>query len=215
MKLESRRSSLELVLLGMLFEEPMHAYRMRKLISQRGMDKVVAVRHKASVNQALHRLCRQGLIQTHETGPTEGRKDRVFYAISDLGREIAMAHLPRLLGTVDGGFTEFPAAVSVLTSLAPDVARTQFQIRADAIGKELSLLDAEHYEAQDLLHVVLLKYRRALLAAEHTWVRTIIADLSNGLPLWGGGREQTNVAALPVQCLAPDLNNGGDTSRGS
>jgi hypothetical protein len=58
MRVDSGRSPLGVILLGMLFEAPMHAYRMQKLIKQRGVDKVVNVRRLASVYQALEQLLR-------------------------------------------------------------------------------------------------------------------------------------------------------------
>src|ERR1700674_5759945 len=77
MKTQARFSSLGLIILGMLFEEPMHAYRMQKLIKQRGKDKVVNVRQRASVYQTLDRLLRLSLIEVRETVQTESHPDRI------------------------------------------------------------------------------------------------------------------------------------------
>ena len=204
MKAESRRSSLELILLSMLIEEPMHAYGMQKLIKQRGMDHIVNVRHRASIYQTLERLRRLGLIEMQEIARVEGQRDRLVYAITDHGREIAVARLPRILETVDAGFPDFLAAVSLLTSLAPDDAKRQFELRADALGRELSRLDAKRLEASEFPQAFLVEYRRASLAAEHTWIQSVIADLSSGLSAWDS-REHKNVVVSPMQDLAQDL----------
>jgi DNA-binding PadR family transcriptional regulator len=207
MKAESRRSSLELILLGLLFEEPMHAYRMQKLIRQRGMDNIVNVRHRTSIYQTLERLRSLGLIEIQEMVGSEGQKRRLVYAITDHGREIAVAWLPKILTTVGAGFPAFPAAVSLLTLLAPDDAKRQFELRADAVGKELCRLDAEKLEASDFPQAFLVEYRRALLAAEHIWIQTVITDLSNGLSAWDGRRHKS-VAIYSAQDLAQDLDRG-------
>jgi len=165
----------------MLLEEPMHAYRMQKLIKQRGKDKVVNVRQRASVYQALNRLLRLGLIEVQETVQTESYPDRIVYVITNRGRDTAKAWLHEMLTTVDADFPEFPAAVSVLTMLTPDDARKQFEIRADAVRKELGKL-----EAGELPRLFLLEdaYRSALLEAELTWLESVLADLGSGSLTW-------------------------------
>jgi DNA-binding PadR family transcriptional regulator len=186
MKIEARRSSLGLIILGMLIEQPMHAYRMQKLIKERGKDKVVNVRQRASVYQTLERLLRLGLIEIGETVQTESHPDRIVYVITDRGRDTAKTWLREMLTTVGADFPEFPAAVSVLVMLTPDDARQQFEIRADAVRKELNKLDAEKREAGELPRLFLLEdaYRAALLEAELTWLQAVIADLGNGSLTW-------------------------------
>jgi DNA-binding PadR family transcriptional regulator len=186
MKTQARFSSLGLVILGMLFEEPMHAYRMQKLIKQRGKDKVVNVRQRASVYQTLNRLLRLSLIEIRETVQTESHPDRIVYAITDQGRDTAKAWLREMLTSVGSNFPEFPAAISVLPLLTPEDAQEQFEIRAEAVRHELSKLDAEKREAGELPPLFLLEdaYRTALLEAELTWLQSVIADLGSSSLAW-------------------------------
>jgi len=186
MKTEARRSPLGLMILGMLLEGPMHAYRMQKLIKQRGKDKVVNVRQRASVYQTLERLLRLRLIEIRETVQTESHPDRIVYAITDRGRDTAKNWLREMLTTVGADFPEFPAAVSVLTMLAPGDARKQFEIRADAVRVELSKLETEKRDAGELPRLFLLEdaYRTALLEAELAWLEAVIADLGSGSLAW-------------------------------
>jgi DNA-binding PadR family transcriptional regulator len=185
MPAERRRSSLGLILLGLLFEEPMHAYRMQKLIKERGQDKVVNVRQRASVYQTLERLLRRGLIQIRETVQTESHPDRIVYAITNQGRDMAASWLREMLANVGSDFPEFPAAVSVLTMLTPDDARKQLEIRADAVRKELSKLDSEKRKADELHRLSLLEdaYRTAVLEAELVWLQSVISDLATESPM--------------------------------
>jgi DNA-binding PadR family transcriptional regulator len=183
-EIKSRRSALDVILLGMLFEEPMYAYRMQKLIKLRGMDVVVNVRHMASIYQTLARLLCFGLIGIHETAQADASRKRTVYEITDRGREIMVAWLPRMVTIVAAGSPEFPTAVSVLTWLSRDVALLQFRLRAEALRKELSRLDAESLDTREIPGRILLGYRTAMLAAEHAWIQTLIADLSNGAGVW-------------------------------
>ena len=107
-------SSLGLIILSMLVEAPMHAYRMQKLIRDRGKDKVVNVRQRTSIHQTLERLRRMGLIQVQNTLKSDdGRPDRTVYEITPDGRSAANDWLGRMLTTISPEFPDFPAAVSV------------------------------------------------------------------------------------------------------
>jgi DNA-binding PadR family transcriptional regulator len=66
MQTKPRRSSLGLMILCILSEEPAHPYRVQKLIRERGKDRVVNVRQRGSVYQTLGRLERLGLIEVQE-----------------------------------------------------------------------------------------------------------------------------------------------------
>jgi len=76
-------SSLGLIVLWLLVARPMHVYGMQKLIETFGKDKVVNVRSRASLYQALERLVRNDLAEVHETVRSEGYSDRVVYAVTD------------------------------------------------------------------------------------------------------------------------------------
>jgi DNA-binding PadR family transcriptional regulator len=62
-----RRSPLALAILALLYEEPMHPYRMQQLIKERAKDEVINVRLRASLYQTISRLLRDGLIAVQET----------------------------------------------------------------------------------------------------------------------------------------------------
>ncbi len=186
MNREARRSSLGLILLALLVEEPMHAYRMQKLIKERGKDKVVNVRQRASVYQTLGRLLRLGLIEISGKVQTGSHPDRIVYSITDRGRDTAKLWLREMLTAFGADFPEFPAAVSVLMLLTPGEAQKQFEIRADAIRNELAKLEAEKRAAGELPRLFLLEdsYRTALLEAELTWLQGVVADLGSGSLIW-------------------------------
>jgi DNA-binding PadR family transcriptional regulator len=170
----------------MLFEQPQHAYRMQKLLESQGKDRVVNVRSRASLYQTIERLHRLGLVEVHETVRSESHPDRVVYAITDAGRATAREWLREMLRSTGDEFPEFITAVSVLFGLAPEDAAEQLTRRADRLAAQLA--DAEHEltSTPGLPRLFLLEeeYRRAVLAAELTWVRGVVDDIRAGRLTW-------------------------------
>jgi DNA-binding PadR family transcriptional regulator len=181
-----QRSPLGLIVLGNLIEAPMHTYRMQKLIEQRGKDRVVNVRARASLYQTIDRLVRLGLVEVRETVRGEARPDRTVYAITDAGRETAAEWLREMLSTTSGEYPEFIAAVSVMMLLEPDDARAQLELRAERLAAALADTESEMASVPDLPRLFLLEeeYRRAVLETELAWVRGVIADLREGRLTW-------------------------------
>ncbi|HET7170455.1 MAG TPA: PadR family transcriptional regulator [Gaiellales bacterium] len=179
-------SSLGLIVLWLLVARPMHVYGMQKLIETFGKDKVVNVRSRASLYQALERLVRNGLVEVRETVRSEGYPDRVVYAVTDAGRAAAGEWLRDMLRTTGADYPEFLAAVSVLFGLAPADARAQLEERAGRLAAELAATEAVFAANPDLPRLFLLEeeYRRAVLTAELDWVRSVVRDLDAGTLTW-------------------------------
>ncbi|MEV0310708.1 PadR family transcriptional regulator [Nonomuraea fuscirosea] len=179
MKATGQRSTLGLIVLGLLAEEPMHAYRMQQLIRQRGKDRVVNVRARQSLYQVVERLLRLGLIAVRETVPGGSHPDRVVYAITEAGRETATEWQRQMLSLGRDPFPEFVAAVSMLMALPPDDARRQLERRIELLAADLAETEAVLAASDGLPRLFLLdeEYRRALLTAELAWVRSVVTDL--------------------------------------
>ena len=178
----TQRSTLGLIVLWQLFEGPKHVYGIQKLLEQQGKDRVVNVRARASLYQTLERLMRLGLVEVQETVRREGYPDRIVYAITDAGREAAREWLREMLRTTGGEYPDFIAAVSILFGLAPDDARAQLEQRAESLAAELADAEAQLEGNPALPRLFLLEeeYRQAVLQAELSWLRGVIADLEKG-----------------------------------
>jgi DNA-binding PadR family transcriptional regulator len=181
------RSSLGLLVLWQLFQEPMHVYRMQKLFEAEGKGRIVNVRARASLYQAIERLVRHGLAEVAETVQIEGYPDRTVYAITDAGREMARQWLREMLSNTEGEFPEFVAAVSILFALSPQEAQAELERRAEKLTA--ALREAEGARAKSppgLPRLFLLEdeYRAAVLTAELAWVRGVIDDLRAGRLTW-------------------------------
>ena len=81
------------------------------------------VRSRASLYQAIERLMRLGLVEVSRPCAFAGYPDRIVYAITDPGREVAREWLRAMLRDTGDAFPEFVAALSLLFGLPPDDAR--------------------------------------------------------------------------------------------
>jgi DNA-binding PadR family transcriptional regulator len=182
-----RRSPLALVVLSMLYEEPMHPYRMQQLIKARGKDEVVNVRQRASIYQTIERLLRDGLISVRETERDENWPERTVYQLTEAGRRTIPAWMRDMLARPAKDFPEFPAALSFMFLLAPDDAATQLEARAAGLEHELARIGttmAATTEFLPRLFVIEDEYRTALLRAELSWIRSLASELRDGWLSW-------------------------------
>ena len=180
-------SSLGLIVLWQLFDEPMHAYRMQKLMEAQGKDRVVNVRSRASLYQTIERLERLGLVEVAETVRQDGYPDRVVYAITEDGRQVARQWLREMLSDTGGQYPEFIAALSILFGLPVEDAREQLELRAQGIAAQLAEAESGLRNAPPGLPRLFLleeEYRTAILRAELDWLRGVIADLESGRITW-------------------------------
>jgi DNA-binding PadR family transcriptional regulator len=180
------RSALGLAVLGILAEEPMHAYRIQQVIQQRGKDRVVNVRQRARIYQAIERLLALDLISVRSTTRAHNRPERTVYELTAQGRETARVWVREMLLTTGNEFPDFPVGVSFLSLLTPQDARQQLETRFDAITAELADIDRALRESGELPRLFLLEeeYRRAVLTAERAWVGSLVEDLRTGRMAW-------------------------------
>jgi DNA-binding PadR family transcriptional regulator len=181
-----QRSALGLIVLWLLYREPLHVYGMQKLIEHQAKDRVVNVRSRANLYQTLERLMRLGLVAVRETVRNEGLPDRIVYAITEAGRETARAWLQAMLESTGGEYPEFIAAVSVLFGLAPEEAAAALELRAERLAAQLADTEAALTATPHVPRLFLLEeeYRKAVLAAELGWVRGVIDDIRAGRLTW-------------------------------
>src|SRR5205085_2690185 len=115
-----------------------------------------------------------GLVEVSETVRVEGYPDRVVYAITDAGREVAREWLREMLRSTDPDYPEFIAALSVVFGLPPEQAQAELEQRAERLERVLAETTSELAAAPPelpRLFVLEEEYRKALLEAEMTWLR--------------------------------------------
>jgi DNA-binding PadR family transcriptional regulator len=183
----TRRSPLALAVLALLYEAPMHPYRMQQLIKQRGKDEVINVRQRASLYQTIERLQRTGLVEVQGTARAEKWPERTVYALTEAGRQTVQSWLRAMLATPAREFPEFPAALAFLPLLTPADALHQLEARAAALQAELRRIEwALQVEAAGLPRLFLLEeeYVHTQIAAELGWVQALVDDLRSGALTW-------------------------------
>ncbi|MEV1143594.1 helix-turn-helix transcriptional regulator [Micromonospora sp. NPDC049799] len=182
-----RRSPLAMMVLALLVEEPMHAYRMQQLIRDRDKLDVVNVAQRNSIYQTVERLRREELVRVSHTARDERRPERTVYELTPDGRRTLDAWLADALAAPAREFPEFPAALSFLPILPPAEAARQLDRRAELLAARLREREAV-LAAIDLPRLFLVEdeYRLTVLRAELEWVRALVADLRAGTLTWDG-----------------------------
>jgi len=183
----TRSSPLATVLLALLLEEPMHAYRMRQLIRERSKNSVVNVIRTNSVYQSVDRLRRDGLVRVHKTQRSTGRPDRTIYEITEHGRATLQQWLDAMLSTPAREFPEFPAALATISATTPANALHQLRQRAAALTDVITQAEAEltaAVESVPRLFLIEDEYRIAIYRTELHWIRSIINDIEAGKLTW-------------------------------
>jgi DNA-binding PadR family transcriptional regulator len=202
------RSPLGLIVLWQLFQGPMHVYRMQKMFETQGKDRVVNLRSRASLYQTIERLESHGLVEVFETRREEGYPDRVLYAITDAGREVARQWLREMLHTTAGEYPEFIAALSILFGLYPDDARAELELRVENLQAALDVAEEGLAAAETGLPRLFLleeEYRKTVLEAELSWLRGVIEDLRTGRLTWSEEWLQELAAEfLPAEDQQPE-----------
>lgn len=182
-----RRSPLAMALLGLLFESPMHPYRMQQLIKERGKDRVINVSRRSSLYQTINQLEKAGLIRVRDTQREEKRPERTRYELTDKGRGTLLGWLREALATPLQEFPEFPAALSFMALLPPEDALRQLEAREATLVEKVAEIEADFSNGAGFLPRLFLleeEYLRNLLAAELNWLRSIIGDLRSGQITW-------------------------------
>jgi DNA-binding PadR family transcriptional regulator len=169
-----------LAVLSMLTEEPMHAYRMQRLIKERHKGDVVNVSQRNSVYQTIQRLVRDRLAEVASTERAQNRPERTTYRITDNGRAILAEWLRAMLSTPAQEYNEFPAALSFLPNLTQPDAINALTARIARLEEQLAALDAEITDVTSFLarlFAIESEYKHQVVAAELSYVRGLIEDL--------------------------------------
>ncbi|PTM58447.1 PadR family transcriptional regulator [Desmospora activa] len=182
-----QRSPLSLAVLALLYEEPMHPYRIQQLIKERGKDQVVNVQRRGSLYQTIKQLQRAELIEVQETLREENRPERTIYRLTHNGLQTALNWLREMLSTPAQEYPLFPAAISFLPLLTPADAQRQLELRVSALIAKKEQIESELQQYGDLLPRLFLlesEYLVITIEAELKWVRALIEDLRSGRITW-------------------------------
>jgi DNA-binding PadR family transcriptional regulator len=202
-----RPSPLALAVLSMLVPGPLHPYGIQRLLKHWGKDEVINVGQRANLYKTINRLHEAGLIAVRQTERDQQYPERTVYELTDEGRRKAPEWLAEMLATVRSEFPQFPAALSFAMGLPPEQIGEALERRAAVLRKSLAGLEQvlDRYSGM-LPRVTLLddEYRRAVIAAELTWIDGVAEDLRTGALTWSE-EELTRVATADLAALTGAL----------
>ena len=176
-----RTSKVEVVVLGLLAEEPLYGYDLIERFRTRSMGFWVEI-GKASVYQTLRRLERGGLISGRSQEGPEG-PDRRVYRITAGGRDHLKAGLSERVASLEPYETDGGLALGFVHLLSPSDARKAADERETAVR---DLLDASKTERARVaadkgpgrsVSTAMLQRQESLAKAELAWIKGFRSDL--------------------------------------
>ncbi len=171
---------LALAVLSCLIERPMHPYEISTTLRERGKEASIKLNY-GSLYSVVEALQKHGLIEALQTQRDGRRPERTVYAITDAGHTEFQDWLAELLSTPVKEFTSLEAGLSLMPGLPPDEAARLLDTRVARLQIEVAAVDAMHTTAREHglpdLFLVESLYRRAMLAAELEFVRTLTRDI--------------------------------------
>ena len=155
-----RAETLELAVLGLLHDGPVHGYELRKRLNlMLGWSRVFSY---GSLYPALKRMLRAGLIEETPTSTPASRRPRIVYAITEAG----LAEFQRLMSEVgptaweddnfDIRFAFFGRTEAEIRLRVLEGRRTRLEERLDRVQRQLDRTHAEvdRYSAELQRHGV-------------------------------------------------------------
>lgn len=176
-------SKVEVVVLGLLAEEPLYGYELLERFRSRSMGLWVEI-GKASVYQVLRRLEREALISGRaQEGPAG--PDRRVYRITRAGRDRLLAGLSERFASPGPYETEAGVAMGLAHLLSAAQARKAVDAREAAVRELLDAVKTERSRADraadraagQTVSNAMLDRQEALAKAELAWIQGFRAAL--------------------------------------
>ena len=170
---------------------PMHPYQIANVLRRTGKDRDMPIK-VGSLYTVVRNLERHGLIEATGSHRAGRRPERTEYAITDAGRAELRDWLRELVAVPGPEYPRFQAALSVLSTLHPDEAAESLQERLHALDDDIAArqIALAHSEGTRRLFLIEDEYALEMRRAEATWVRRLLAEISNGnFPDLAGWRE--------------------------
>jgi DNA-binding PadR family transcriptional regulator len=174
-------SKVEVVILGLLAEEPLYGYDLLERFRSRSMGFWVEV-GKASVYQALRRLEREGFVGGRAQEGSEG-PDRRVYRITRAGRARLVAGLAERAAALEPYETSGGLALGFAHLLSASDARRAVDAREAAVRDLLDAIRTERTRtagergAAPTVSLAMLDRQEAFAKAELAWIKTFRTTL--------------------------------------
>ena len=185
---QPRSSPLAMALLALLYEEPMHPYRMlcssrlprqrrdrqRSCPDEHSPDAGSSATFEPRGNLARPRMKKAGR-SAHVSDHASRSNESAFLATRDARR------------STQREFPQFPAALAFLALITPEDAVHHLQRRCKTLESEMRRLEKQLRDSNTTvprLFLVETEYARTMARCERDWTRALIEDLESGRLTW-------------------------------
>ncbi len=184
MPLDASRNSLVLPLLGLLVEQPSHAYDLTTRLRER-YGQLPATR--STVTSLLKALERAGLVVSRSPERMGNRPPRTAYQLTEAG--VADFRRKVEVGLRDGQVAsmDFIMAVAYVAVLQADHAASILGTRADRLDEELTAQQTQPDGVAEA-HMLEVAYWRTIVATESTWIRNLASRIRSHDISWPGAQ---------------------------
>jgi len=187
-KVERLISKIDLMILGLVLEKPMHGYEINQIIGSEEMQSWLDI-SRTSVYYALSRLKKQGFI-TEVVEKQHNKPDRSIFRITEAGRELFFNSLSQSLAEQERVFLEYNIGLFFINKLTKERAVEVLEKRKRFLKKWRSTLN-EHLkvtrngqEHPSTLRAVI-DHTLSFTESEVSWLDSFIESVT-GAPLEGG-----------------------------
>jgi DNA-binding PadR family transcriptional regulator len=171
--LDASRNSLVLPLLGLLVEQPSHAYDLAaRLTARYGHPSVT----RSTVTSLLKALERTGLVASGTPERVGNRPPRTVFELTEAGVADFRRKVEEGLRDSQVAAVDFTMAVAYAGILPAEHATAVLSARADRLDRELAALQANP-EGVAEVHMLEVAYWRTIVATEITWIRALVSRI--------------------------------------
>jgi DNA-binding PadR family transcriptional regulator len=171
--LDASRNSLVLPLLGLLVEQPSHAYDLASRLSARYGHLTVT---RSSVMSLLKALESKGLVVSHSPERVDNRPPRTVFELTDAGVADFRRRVEEGVRDSQVAAVDFIMAVAYVGILPAAHAMSILDTRADRLDEELAALPPDPGDVAEV-HMLEVAYWRAIVATEIAWIRTLVSRI--------------------------------------
>jgi len=168
-------SKVELVVLGLLADDPSYGYQLLERFRERSMGLWVEI-GRASVYQALDRLEAKGLVAGRAQDGSGG-PDRRVYRLTRAGRSRLEQGLAERFGAPTPYETEAGTALGFIAAVPRSDRKTAVEARQHAVADLLESVRGERARQPDAYADALLARQESLALAELEWLKRHRAKL--------------------------------------
>lgn len=171
-------TKIDLLLLGLLLDRPMHGYEMYQQIQAEGVDDWFNV-STAGVYYSLRKLHEQGLV-VESRQRKGGNTRKSIYRLTETGRAAFFTAMERELASQDEVYLDYDLAIYLLNKLPLRRAIPPLEQRRDFLAEQVervqATLEVERGNGTSL-RLAILDHKRRFLEMERDWLEDVIGSV--------------------------------------